>query len=94
MQLIEYLILYLEMSSNNNDANDIIKKVLKDVKEMSALNQILVGGTAGLTTGYVLSRVGKIAAFTVGTSVILFQVAQSSGNISLIPNKEILKWFD
>ena len=78
------------MSSNNKDANDLIKKVLKDVKEMSSLNQVLVGGAAGLTTGYVLSKVGKIAAFTVGTSVILLQVAQSSGNILIYKFEMIL----
>lgn len=70
-------------SSNDTNPRDIIKKMLKDVKEMSSLNQVLVGGTAGLTTGYVMSRVGKIAAFTVGTSIIALQVAQSSGYIEI-----------
>jgi FUN14 domain-containing protein 1 len=68
---------------SSSGANDLIQKVLKDVKEMSSLNQIVVGGAAGLTTGYILSKVGKIAAFTVGTSVILLQVAQNSGYIEI-----------
>lgn len=36
-----------------------------------------------MTTGYVLSRVGKLAAFTVGSSVILLQVAQHLGYIEI-----------
>lgn len=69
--------------SSPSGSKDILKKMLDDVKEMSALNQVLVGGTAGLTTGYIMSRVGKIAAFTVGTSIIALQVAQSSGYIEI-----------
>ena len=69
--------------SNNNNPGDIIKKMLGDVKGMSNLNQVLVGGTAGIVSGYIFSRVGKFAAFTVGTSVIALQVAQSSGYIEI-----------
>lgn len=70
-------------SSSGESPSDILKKVLRDIKGMSSLNQVLVGGAAGVTTGYVMSKVGKMAAFTVGTSVILLQVAQSSGYIEI-----------
>lgn len=30
-------------SNNNNNVNDIVKKALEEIKEMSTLNQILVG---------------------------------------------------
>ncbi len=73
----------MSSESSPSSSKDILKKVLDDVKDMSALNQALVGGTAGITTGYVMSRVGRIAAFTVGSSIIALQVAQSSGYIEI-----------
>lgn len=73
------------MSSNNNNNNvgDFVKNALNEIKEMSTLNQILVGGSAGLATGYVLSRVGKLAAFTIGSGVLVLQVAQHLGYIEI-----------
>jgi uncharacterized membrane protein (Fun14 family) len=50
---------------------------------MSTLNQIIAGGSLGLATGYVFSRVGKLAAFTLGTSVLVLQVAQHMGYIEI-----------
>ena len=71
------------MSSSNNGAADFVKKTFEDIQGMSALNQIVVGGTLGLATGYVFSRVGKLAAFTLGTSVLALQVAQHLGYIEV-----------
>ena len=71
------------MSSSTNGVSDFVKRTLNDIKEMSTLNQILVGGTAGLTTGYIFSRVGKLAAFTIGSGVLLLQVAQHMGYIEV-----------
>lgn len=74
----------------NNDENiaDIVNRTLDDIRNMSSLQQILVGGTAGLATGYVLSRVGKLAAFTLGSGVIALQVAQHMGYIEVRWNKK------
>ena len=70
------------MSSNRN-VGDFIRNTLDDIKDMSTLNQIIVGGTSGLATGYVLSKVGKLAAFTIGSSLITLQVAQQLGYIEI-----------
>jgi FUN14 domain-containing protein 1 len=71
------------MSSNNNGAAEFIKKTFDDIQEMSSLNQIIAGGSLGLATGYVFSRVGKLAAFALGTSVLVLQVAQHTGYIEV-----------
>jgi FUN14 domain-containing protein 1 len=69
--------------SSINSVGDFIRNTLNDIQEMSTLNQIIVGGTSGLVTGYVLSRVGKLAAFTIGSSLITLQVAQQMGYIEI-----------
>lgn len=71
------------MNNTSDSASDIVKRTLDDIREMSALNQILVGGTTGLATGYILSRVGKMAAFVLGSGVIALQVAQHMGYIEV-----------
>lgn len=70
-------------NSNNENVADVVKRTLDDIRGMSALNQTLVGGTAGLATGYILSRVGKMAAFVLGSGVIALQVAQHMGYIEV-----------
>lgn len=70
-------------SSSGGGAVEFVKKTLSDIQAMPATNQILIGGGAGLVTGYILSKVGRIAAFSIGTSVILLQVAQQLGYIEI-----------
>lgn len=71
------------MSTNSDNISDTIKRTFEDIRGMSALQQTLVGGTAGLATGYILSRVGKLAAFVLGSGVIALQVAQHMGYIEV-----------
>jgi uncharacterized membrane protein (Fun14 family) len=47
------------------------------------MNQMIVGGVSGLATGYVFARVGKLAAFTIGSTLITLQVAQHLGYIEI-----------
>ena len=70
-------------SVNSNSVSDFIRNKLDDIKGMSTLNQILIGGTSGLATGYVMSRVGKLAAFTIGSTLITLKVAQHLGYIEI-----------
>ena len=69
--------------TSNSSVSDFVKNSLDDIKEMSAMNQIIIGGTAGLATGYIMSRVGKMAAFTLGSSVIMLQLAQHLGYVEI-----------
>jgi uncharacterized membrane protein (Fun14 family) len=70
-------------SENNNGIIEFINRTMNDIKEMSAMNQVVIGGTAGLASGYVFSRVGKMAAFTIGSGVLALQVAQHCGYIEI-----------
>ena len=71
------------MSNNNDAVKDAVKRTLEDIHGMSSLQQTFVGGTAGLATGYILARVGKLAAFVLGSGVIALQVAQHLGYIEV-----------
>lgn len=69
--------------SSSNSVSEFIKNSINEIKGMSTLNQMLVGGSAGLATGYVMSKVGRMAAFTVGSSLIGLQLAQHFGYIEI-----------
>jgi FUN14 domain-containing protein 1 len=74
------------MSGSNSGSNsviDFIRNTFDDIQDMSTVNQIVVGGVSGLATGYVFSRVGKLAAFTIGSTLITLQVAQHLGYIEV-----------
>ena len=71
------------MSSDSNGISDFFNRTLNDIRDMPAMNQVLVGGTAGLASGYVFSRVGKMAAFTIGSGVLVLQLAQHCGYIEI-----------
>jgi uncharacterized membrane protein (Fun14 family) len=73
----------MSSSRDNNSLVDYLRNTLDDVREMSKLNQVIVGSVAGLATGYVFSKVSKMAAFTIGTGVIGLQIAQHSGYIEI-----------
>lgn len=68
---------------SSSSASEFVKNSLDDIKKMSTLNQVFVGGSAGLATGYVMSKVGRLAAFTVGSSLIMLQLAQHFGYIEI-----------
>ena len=70
-------------SSSSNGAMEFFKKTLNDIQEMPQTNQIVIGGVSGLATGYVIAKIGKIAAFTLGSSVLMLQVAQHFGYIEI-----------
>ncbi|CAF0906663.1 unnamed protein product [Brachionus calyciflorus] len=79
---------------SSTSVSDFVRNSLDDLKEMSTLNQIVIGGSAGLATGYVLSRVGKMAAFTLGSSMIMLQLAQHMGYIEIKWGKKSSKLRD
>ena len=67
---------------NLQEASEILKKEWTEIDEMSTKNQILIGGTTGLATGYIYAKYGKILALTVGTTVFLWLIGHYSSNIS------------
>jgi FUN14 domain-containing protein 1 len=60
-----------------------VKKALSEVSRMSTPNQILVGGSSGVLTGYLVSKVSKLFAFTIGGGIIILQVAQHFGYVQI-----------
>jgi FUN14 domain-containing protein 1 len=77
-------LIFRKMSrSSSNSVIDFIRNTFDDIQDMSTVNQIVVGGVSGLATGYVFSRVGKLAAFTIGSTLITLQVAQHLGYIEV-----------
>ncbi|XP_052825682.1 FUN14 domain-containing protein 1-like [Octopus bimaculoides] len=64
-----------------------IKDVFQDVIGMSATKQSLVGGVTGWCTGMLISKAGKIAAATMGTTILLLQVAHHQDYVKFNWNK-------
>ena len=50
---------------------------------MDSVHQVVAGGVAGVIAGYATQKLGKMAAFTIGSTVIMLQVAQSSGYVDI-----------
>jgi FUN14 domain-containing protein 1 len=75
-------------NENNGGFNEYIRKALDSTKSFSGMESVIIGGVAGLTTGYFLNKVGRLAAFSVGTSVIVLQVAQHMGYIEIKMGKK------
>ncbi|XP_060065493.1 FUN14 domain-containing protein 1-like isoform X1 [Ylistrum balloti] len=63
--------------------NNWIQKVFGDISKQSAAKQVAIGGATGWISGYLFVKVGKIAAATLGTTIILVQIAQYKGYIQI-----------
>merc|ERR1711879_872671 len=75
-------------SGNSSDGVTVaLKKALKDLSKKPAPQQIAAGAGAGWVTGYLTMKVGKMAAATVGGSLILLQIAHHKGYIKVDWNK-------
>lgn len=61
----------------------MLERILGDISKKSASKQIVIGATSGWVTGYVTFKVGKLAAFAVGSTIILLQVANEHGLIKI-----------
>ncbi|XP_021379239.1 FUN14 domain-containing protein 1-like isoform X1 [Mizuhopecten yessoensis] len=63
--------------------NSWIQSVFGDISRQSAAKQVAIGGATGWISGYLFVKVGKIAAATLGTTIILVQIAQYKGYIKI-----------
>ncbi|XP_060065494.1 FUN14 domain-containing protein 1-like isoform X2 [Ylistrum balloti] len=63
--------------------NNWIQKVFGDISKQSAAKQVAIGGATGWISGYLFVKVGKIAAATLGTTIILVQIAQHQGYLQI-----------
>jgi len=77
-------------NSINDDEDGLSKQflsVLKELQKKPHPHQLAIGGIAGWACGYIGSKVGKWAAFTIGSSFLLLQVANYNGWIKLNQSK-------
>lgn len=65
----------------------IWKQLLGDITRQSAAKQLGVGTVSGLLAGWLFVKVGKMAAMSLGTSLLLIQVAQHQGYIQINWNR-------
>jgi len=64
-------------------AKNWLQEYLADLNKASAAKQITVGGISGWCAGYLFTKVGKIAAVSIGGSLLLLQVASHQGYIKV-----------
>ncbi|XP_022289086.2 FUN14 domain-containing protein 1B-like isoform X1 [Crassostrea virginica] len=81
-----------EMShkKEKNDILDVVnpregwfRDVVKDVTKRSTAQQVAIGGASGWVAGYLCIKVGKLAAITLGTSILVLQIAQHQGYVKI-----------
>lgn len=75
----------------SKEAQSLIDKVVKDVGKSSATKQLIIGSASGWVTGFLMMKIGKMAAVTVGGSIILLQLANHKGYIDINWDKVINK---
>lgn len=73
----------ITMDEVSKEAKSLIDKVIGDVGKTSATRQLIIGTTSGWVTGYLMMKVGKIAAVAVGGGIILMQLANHKGYINV-----------
>jgi len=72
-----------DLEKTAEEAKSLIEKVIKDVGKKSATRQLIFGSASGWVTGFVMMKLGKAAAFTLGSGILALQVANSSGYIKI-----------
>ncbi|XP_030556646.1 FUN14 domain-containing protein 1 isoform X2 [Drosophila novamexicana] len=64
-------------------ASKFLKGILGDISSRSAYSQIIIGVSSGWVTGYTTIKFGKFAAFAIGGSIILMEIAHQEGFIKI-----------
>lgn len=73
----------LDVDRVSAEAESLLRRALDDVKRGSTYKQLGWGATAGWVTGYLGMKVGKLAAMTLGGSLLVMQVANHKGYIKV-----------
>uniref|UniRef100_A0A1B6CZR6 FUN14 domain-containing protein n=1 Tax=Clastoptera arizonana TaxID=38151 RepID=A0A1B6CZR6_9HEMI len=73
----------LTMDDVSKEAKGLVDKILSDVGKSSATKQLLFGSISGWFTGYLMMKVGKAAAISVGGGIILLQIANHNGYVKV-----------
>lgn len=70
-------------SGKGDGAENWLKNFVNDLAKASTAKQITVGGVSGWLAGYMSVKVGKVAAVSVGGSLLLIQLASHQGYIKV-----------
>jgi FUN14 domain-containing protein 1 len=60
-----------------------ISKMFEDISKQSAAKQLTVGAVTGFCSGFVCTKVGKIAAMSIGGSLLILQFASHQGYVKV-----------
>jgi len=60
-----------------------VSKCLSEIIKKPYYTQMLIGASSGWVTGYSTMKFGKLAAFAIGSGIILLEVAHHEGLIKL-----------
>ncbi|CAG0895917.1 unnamed protein product [Darwinula stevensoni] len=63
------------------DSKSALATFLQDVHGSSPMKQILIGTGTGCASGYMVMRMGKLAAFAIGGTTLVLLVASQKGYI-------------
>jgi len=72
-----------EIEKMADDASKFLGGLLGDISSKSAYSQIFIGACSGWITGYATMKFGKMAAFAIGGTIILAEIAHHEGVISI-----------
>ncbi|XP_050521482.1 FUN14 domain-containing protein 2 isoform X2 [Daktulosphaira vitifoliae] len=72
-----------DLEKTAEEAKTLLEKIIRDVGQKSAARQLIFGSASGWLTGFVMMKLGKAAAFTLGSGIIALQVANSTGYIKI-----------
>jgi len=77
----------VDVTELRREGKGVMAKVMDDLSKAPAPKQMVVGGTAGWLAGYLTMKAGKMAAATIGGTLVILQIAHHKGYIKVDWNK-------
>ncbi|GAB6020797.1 FUN14 domain-containing protein 1, variant 2 [Chamberlinius hualienensis] len=71
----------LDISTMGSNGRNWIRRQLDELNTAPTPKQIAVGGASGWLAGYAFAKVGKIAAISIGGSLLIMQVSGNKLNL-------------
>lgn len=72
----------ISMNESPKSAN-FIERIIGDFSKTPASKQLLIGSLSGWCTGFITMRIGKMASVAIGGGILLLQLANHKGYISI-----------
>ena len=74
---------FIDITSLTRRNRPWVQKIFGDISKKSAAQQIAIGGVSGWCAGFLFIRFGKLAAGSLGTTLLLIKIAQHQGYIKI-----------